>query len=321
MNDYLWDGSGRPEPEIETLERTLAPLRFPLGKHPLQLPRSSRQSIPYAAIAASIVLGLVAWQLFPSNPPQLTAWTVSEDGDAAAVRKVLIGERLKTGESSRLDLESDGFGRIEIRPDSEMRFVESIAGRQRMELKHGRIHAFIWAPPQQFIVDTPSATAVDLGCQYELSVDRSGNGFLTVQTGWVAFQLGDIESFIPAGAACRTTPAGGPGSPFFEDASAAFRNALEEFERSGERKMLNHILAEARPRDGLTLWHLLARVGETERAAVFDRFAQLVPLPAGVARDNAIARDRTTLDLCWNALELDSTDWWRTWKQEWRGRR
>jgi len=319
VNDYLWDGSGRPDPEIETLERTVAPLRFPLAKRPLQLPHSSRQAIPYAAIAASIVLGLVAWQLFPSNPPQLTAWTVSEDGNAAAVRKVLVGERLKTGESSRLDLESDGFGRIEIQPDSEMRFLESTAGRQRMELKHGKIHAIIWAPPQQFIVDTPSATAVDLGCQYELSVDRSGKGFLTVQTGWVAFQLGDIESFIPAGAACRTTPAGGPGSPFFEDASTAFRNALEGFERSGERKMLDQVLAESRPRDGLTLWHLLARVGETERAAVFDRFAQLVPLPADVARDNAIARDRHTLDLCWNALELDSTDWWRTWKQQWRG--
>jgi hypothetical protein len=33
-----------------------------------------------------------------------------------------------------------------------------------MALDHGLIHATIWAPPRSFVVDMPSAAAVDLGC-------------------------------------------------------------------------------------------------------------------------------------------------------------
>ena len=32
-----------------------------------------------------------------------------------------------------------------------------------LALARGKMEAFIWAPPRQFFVDTPSAVAVDLG--------------------------------------------------------------------------------------------------------------------------------------------------------------
>jgi len=62
------------------------------------------------------------------------------------------------------------------------------------------------------VVDTPSARAVDLGCQYTLNVDDRGDGLLKVTMGWVAFDTDGRESFIPAGAACRTRKRGGPES-------------------------------------------------------------------------------------------------------------
>jgi hypothetical protein len=92
---------------------------------------------------------------------------------------------------------------------------------------------------------------------------------------------------------------------------------VERFER-GDAGALNGLLAAARPHDGLTLWHLLTRVPERDRGAVFDRFRDLVQLPAGVSRDGVLRRDAQSIDQCWNALDLESTGWWRGWERKWQ---
>ena len=94
----------------------------------------------------------------------------------------------------------------------------------------GTIHAYIWALPGEFTVDTPSAIAVDLGCSYTLEVDDSGAGLLRTKLGWVGFKLDGHEAFIPAGAVCATRPKVGPGTPYFDDASASFRESLSKFD-------------------------------------------------------------------------------------------
>jgi len=187
-----------------------------------------------------------------------------------------------------------------------------------MALQEGSIHVLIWAPPGKFVVDTPSARAIDLGCQYDLSVDSRGDGVVRVQTGWVAFQAGSFESFIPAGAACRTRKRSGPGIPYYEDAPAEFRSALERFESGEPSDALATLLAAARPEDALSLWHLLSRAEVSRRPSIFDRFAQLVSLPREVSRAKVIAGDPASVDACWNALRLSDVDWWRNWKSQWR---
>jgi hypothetical protein len=322
MSSYLWDRSGAPDADIEHLEKLLAPMRY----RGARLPAERRWRPQYLAIAASVVVMIAAWAMLRSNPTlsKPTSWTVADVegtvrlGHAAAVAagRLRTGETLTTGDSSQAALEAEDFGRVEVRPGSEVRVVESAAGRQRMDLRRGTIHALIWAPPRQFVVDTPSARAVDLGCQYDLSVDSRGNGLVTVETGWVAFEYRGLESFIPAGAACRTWRGRGPGTPFFSDSTSEFRNALTRYETSSDD--LDAVLSQARQRDGLTLWHLLQRVPAADRARVFDRFAGLVPVPSDVQRAQAIALDRGTLDRCWNALNLDDASWWREWKRDWR---
>jgi hypothetical protein len=178
------------------------------------------------------------------------------------------------------------------------------------------LHAYIWAPPRQFVVDTPSARAIDLGCQYTITVDASGDGMLRVSLGWVAFQYGDKEAFIPAGAACVTRQRQGPGIPFYEDASAPLRRSLAAFEE-GDTAALAGVLTAARPSDGITLWHLLTRVAERDRGRVFDRFQELVGLPREVRREDILRRDARAIDLCWDALNLENTEWWRGWEARW----
>src|SRR5258708_30062184 len=110
-------------------------------------------------------------------------------------------------------------GEVDIDPQKRLRLAESRSSRTRMELERGTIHAMIWAPPGEFLVGTPSALAVDLGCAYTLQVDDSGAGLLRTRMGWVGFRLNGREAFIPAGAVGETRPGIGPGAPVFEDAS------------------------------------------------------------------------------------------------------
>jgi len=58
-DDYLWDKTGQPDPEIQKLEEILGTLRY--QPWPLELPVSRRRSyFPLLAIAASLLLALFA---------------------------------------------------------------------------------------------------------------------------------------------------------------------------------------------------------------------------------------------------------------------
>lgn len=56
-DDYLWDKSGEPDPQIQQLEEVLGTLRY--QPKPLILPQR-RSYVPLLAIAASVVMALLA---------------------------------------------------------------------------------------------------------------------------------------------------------------------------------------------------------------------------------------------------------------------
>ncbi|MEO8593914.1 MAG: hypothetical protein ABI759_11380 [Candidatus Solibacter sp.] len=295
--DYLWDRSGPPDLEIARLERTLAPLRY----RP-RAPRRSRAGWPLAAAVMAAAAALLVMVAPPPPPP--TAWQV----DGAQLRR---GQTLRTG-ATPVRLEDLHVGLVDLGAHSVLRATAD----KRLALERGELHAFIWAPAREFVVDTPSARAIDLGCEYTLNVDERGDGVLKVSTGWVAFRAAGHEAFIPAGATCATRKRSGPGVPYFEDAPEELRRGLARLE-AGETAALGEVLAAARPRDGLTVWHLLTRVSGAARGRVFDRFRELVPSAAAVSRDTAVRGDARAIDQCWNALDLQNTDWWRGWERAW----
>ena len=200
--------------------------------------------------------------------------------DGASHRTIRIGE----------------IGFVEVEPNTRLRVVTDGPNEHRLALARGEIRAKISAPPKLFFVDTPSGTAVDLGCEYSLNTDDGGSDFLHVTKGWVSFQWKGLESLVPAGASCRTRTKAGPGIPYFDDAPENLKEALEKF-AFGKRgdDVLTVILAESRQRDTLTLWHLLSRVAPGDRPRVFGRMTALTPLPAGVLREKALALDSQTL--------------------------
>ena len=304
-DNYLWDRSGPADPEIEKLENLLGELRLPSE---VVVPRR-RTWIPQA-IAACLLAGVALWQATLVPAPALTAWQT--DG-----RALMAGETIRTSSKSTALLSADQFGQVNLAPSSELSIAESRPGYHHFDLRAGTMHALIWAPPREFMVDTPSARAIDLGCQYTLSVDSRGHGTLTVETGWVAFLFKGRESFVPAGARCLTSRVSGPGTPYFQDASPSFAEAVTQFDRDQSESALLGVLNHARSRDALTLWHLMTHVQASQRVAVFDRFAQLVEVPAEVTAQRVLQSDPEAIDLCWDALGLESTEWWRGWRRNW----
>jgi hypothetical protein len=352
QNDYLWDRSGEPNPEIQRLERALGRFRHS-GPAPVfpRIEPGTRQSGWWHGVAlsawaprlaaASLVVVAIACALWLSHarkipPTARNSWAVEvsvaplqpESVEASVTRKNVrleVGEALETDAVSKASIAVAEIGRLEVEPMTRLRLLQSSTGRQRIALDRGTIHATIWAPPGQFVVDTPSAVAVDLGCMYTLHIDDTGSGILRTTLGWVGFHRNGHESFIPAGAACATHVQSGPGTPYFEDASDALRSALARLESSdpnpaSRKSALDIVLHEARPRDALTLWHLLSRVSSVERSAVYDRLATLVPPPRGVTREGILRLDLTMLDSWWNALDLGDISLWRRWEQSWTGR-
>jgi hypothetical protein len=256
-----------------------------------------------AGLFVLLVLGAGGASWFYLRSPR-AGWDVARLQGAPSIEadrinstgRLGIGEWLETDADSRAQIKVADIGQVEIDPGTRIRLVETRPTEHRLELARGRMHAVIYAPPRLFFVDTPSAVAADLGCAYTLEVDDAGQSILHVTAGWVAFETKDRESMVPAGAACRTQPGAGPGTPFFEDASKLFLDSLAKFDfAGGGAGALAVVIAEARPRDTLTLWHLLARVEGVERERVYERLAALAPPPAGVTRERIMLLDPAML--------------------------
>lgn len=280
-------------------------------------PVSFNWRLGFAAVAATLVLtfGIAAFWVYRYD--SLPSWEVSRldgtprIGSAGISEKsrLAIGQWLETDEVSRAKINVGSIGHVEVDPNTRLRLLETKITEHRLELARGRLSARIWAPPRLFFVDTPSAVAADLGCAYTLEVDDTGGSLLRVTSGWVALQLKDRESMVPAGAACATRPGIGPGTPYFEDSSESFRKALAKLDFEPQDTewskipTLDVVLLESRPRDTLTLWHLISRVQGTDRGRVYDRMAELSPPPAGVTRDGILNLDETMMKLWKENLE------------------
>ena len=256
-----------------------------------------------ASIAILLAVG-ATWKWTTRAPLSSPFWSVASLAGTPRVNakafqgksRLHVGQWLETDAASRARVSSSAIGEVSVEPNSRVRLVDASTTDHRLELARGELSALIWAPPRIFFVNTPSATAVDLGCQYTLNVDDAGNGTLRVTLGWVALAHDGRETVIPAGQMCATRRGAGPGTPFVADAPAALRRALDRFDFEHAAAALPEILASARAEDGVTLWHLLSRAPMTERGYVFDRLAHDHTPPAGVTRAGVVAGDGEMLN-------------------------
>lgn len=319
--DWLCDGVGEPDAVEREVEQSLAPARWrgdlegllatvsqepnpddDSGARQARLARrAQRHATPRAhswrrpALIAAAGLALLATVWGVMQPDEATTW---KRASGATWR---VGHWIDTG-AGQEQLVAAEIGRVTVGPGSRVRLLRTGEAEHRLELAEGSLDAFIYAPPELFLVETPAATAVDMGCAYELDVAADGSGTLRVTGGWVELAPKDqnrLPSRVPAGAVCSISAAQGPGIPRFEDAPPAFTAALDALAAS-RPGALGEALLQARPRDGLTLWHLIGRTEGADREAVVERLSALAP--ADGVREGALRLDGPAMDRWWESV-------------------
>lgn len=272
------------------------------------------------AVAAMVLVALAlgVWLYNTQRGPHSgsgKAWLVTRLGGTPKIGSesissrgsLSVGEWLETDGGSRAQIAVGTIGNVEIDENTRVRLLETQPTEHRLELARGKISAQIWAPPRLFFVDTPSAVAADLGCAYTLSVDDKGDGRLSVTSGWVALQAKERESIVPAGASCETRLGTGPGTPYFDDSTLEFQQALNKVDFDNDPASrtvaLKWMLGHARKQDTLTLWHLLPRVNDSDRLLVYEKMEGFAAPPPGVTRDGVLKLDQNMLEIWRVSLE------------------
>ncbi|HVT45399.1 MAG TPA: FecR domain-containing protein [Thermoanaerobaculia bacterium] len=328
-DDYLWNRTGDPDPELQRLEQVLGELRHrgsapdPESLEPIserRMPRASR-SARWLAIAASVALittvGILAlrsasrWEVTPIDGTALV------DGQRISFSsRVRAGETIETDAGSRARIRVATIGQVDVDPNTHLSVLHAGLLRQRMHLDQGRIEAKISAPPRIFFVNTPAGEAIDLGCEYTLEIDPGGSGSLQVTLGWVGFETAAGRAFVPAGATCLLRGDGRVGVPVYRDASPALMDALRRIDEGSAGAPdadLDIVLREARPRDALTLWHLLDRgASERQRAQIVDRLGALMDITPE-ERDRLVGGDQRSIRRLGRQLGIDKKRWWSDW--------
>jgi hypothetical protein len=243
---------------------------------------------------------------------------VLDGADAGSILRP--GEWLVTDERSTARLNVGHIGKATLGPASRLQLARAGTSEHRLVLERGELRARIWAPPRFFLVETPSATAVDLGCIYTLTVDSLGNGLLSVESGEVELTRGRATVLVPAGNAAALRWDQGPGLPVPTRATASFRRHVAAFDADAtDSTQLAALLLAADSTHTITLWHLLDRVAEPERKLVIARLAQLAPLPQRVSLEQVQRADARALH-AWRATMAPgwSSESVPVWKRPWR---
>src|SRR5581483_11538895 len=155
-NDYLWDGSGEPDPEVLRLERLLGEFRSdrPVPDLRAGIPQT-KPALRWTTVAAAMVVATAGgWLATRSAPP---AWRIAEPVTERG--RLSVGQVLETGDSGAITVAIGDIGEVDVASNSRLRLLRDSRAEHRIRLDQGRIHARIWAPPRSFVVDTPSAAA------------------------------------------------------------------------------------------------------------------------------------------------------------------
>ena len=319
--DYLFDPSSPGQDEVVRLERVFARARYTRVAPPVFASRR-KNAKPYvvAAVVMLTYLFLQRWLAPPQRWDVIAAARGARIGaqPASTASKLSAGQVLVTDSLGAATLRIGNIGRVRVGPNSRVRLVATGRAEHRVSVV-GRIRARVWAPPRFFVVETPSTLATDLGCVYDLSVDASGNGMLTVQSGEVELASHGVVSTVPAGASARLFASRAPGVPFLVRSPLPFREALAIYERAPSNQSLQSLLGIADSTSTISLWYLLPKVAIAERSLVYTRLNAISAAPTAVTRTDVVRLDERALNLWRRSLESNwSTEAVPLWRKAWR---
>ncbi len=316
-DDYLFDGRGAVDPQVAELETLLAGYAHtaPLASVSALPPRRRRWPVLLAggmALTATAAVLALWLSRDGARPPRALvagpcvgtagfAFSVEQGtaacgGGAASTGTLPIGSWLETATDGVANVRVADIGALTVFGDSKLRLVNTGPNEHRLELARGRLSASVLAPPRLFVIDTPAATAVDLGCAYDLEVDLAGRTHLRVTSGAVSLEgTRGVAAYVLAGHEVIVQANRRIGLPVASDTSAGLRAAVTRYD-GGDARALADLLLLAEPNDMLTLWNLVGRTAAADRVATVTALERFAQLPADVSRAAILAAEPAALE-------------------------
>lgn len=124
-DDYLWDKTGEPDPQIQQLEEILSSLRY--QPKPLELPEelplpARRTYFPWLAVAAGVLLAILAGGIWLNTRSR---------GDAPPVRQAVVSPSPAVEEESPLPVVPESRT-SDQKPDSQKQVIAINKHRPRV---------------------------------------------------------------------------------------------------------------------------------------------------------------------------------------------
>jgi FecR protein len=323
LDVFLWDPAGPPHPDVADLVRQLDRARFDAAARPLALPRRParvRLVIWPLAAAAALTLAAYGYVQWRGMWPDGRGWPmrIEAASGAASGAELDVGRPLRVQPASTADVAVARIGTMRVAGGTEVTLQSTTSGRHRVFLSRGAVSVRLFAPPWSFVVLTPAGEVGDLGCRFEASVDGDGVTHVTVRSGWVQAENIYGESLVPAGASTTMRADAMPLVAVYDDADAAFRDAVRAYEAApsdAAAPLATAMLARARPHDVLTLIVLATRTSGAVQRDIVQAALRLSPPPATIQREAVLAGDASEIWRWADTLPLPppKSSWWRNW--------
>lgn len=269
-----------------------------------------------SGLAALIVIGVVIFgvknmqtgndRLSQQNTFGLASyWKVSnlegnsKIGDIAMTGNDSIkeGQFIQTDAISRAELMVANLGKVIIEPNSRIVFVKNSEGNNRIMVDYGTIQTTMNPNSKSFFVEMPSAVATDNGGTYSITVDSTGDGLVYVKSGKVEMKSQNRDAVIPAGSLVLTKKNYGVGTPFNENSSPKFKNALLKYDFGiCNDACVTTLLNNATISDAVTLANLIPNIQGVDKEKVYTKLASYVPPPKQVHGDSIFFMDEEKLN-------------------------
>lgn len=327
---WLWDGSDPEDPEDLRIVQALASARrarscpelperqvgvtravaggdLPVVEERREPSRAPRRWVRYAAglALAAGALAAIAW---PRDRWEVRALPGSDPCEGCTLA---VGDTIATDDDARWEVDVADIGALRMAPSTSLARLATDDGHL-LRLDAGSIDVAVTAPPRLLRVETPAALVVDLGCAYTLAV-VGGETRLEVRKGSVALENDAGISVVTAGSTAWAGPGRRPALPVRTDATPAFRSAVTALDGAlaspwmdESDAILDALVADARPADGLTLWHALQLVPGEARVRLVDTTLALDSNPGLPARTKVLALDAEALTALWQDLLPDA---------------
>ena len=240
-----------------------------------------------------------------------TRWSVSilsgspivNDVPASQYGALMIGDVIKTDESSSATIVMQHIGRVKIYAGTSFkRLDDEYSGM----LLYGKIKVNTEGAKENLKIKIPSALIKDhyIGSQYYVEIDDRGNSQISLKRGWLHITSGDDEIIIPQKYKLNILKGFGAGVPYYRKAESEYITLLDEYLFSGKKDVvLNAVIAASTQKETITLWNLLQRVNPGQREMVYNKLFEIAPHSDMLTKKDVLKLDSDKMQIWFDEIK------------------